>query len=237
MGGGAEIVSRPTHTNTPAARASPPAPTSARPSRDRRPSARSLRDHRLIRRPGQRQLLRLETLRDLVAVQPRHPLITDALADVLREIAGSHPRLLQRAGADREITDQLDMRDPARPDITDQLPLHVPADREVDVQAVPARMPLRRPRIRQRPTAKLTPQPTKELAHISADLLLLKAARTRIVGLCYSRRGTRMSWSRSTGCWQVRQRLAQQRRTGCRSSTAWGSVRPAAGLSGIGARG
>src|SRR5215210_682561 len=38
--------------------------------------------------------------------------------------------------------------------------------------------------------------------------------------------------ARSTGCRQVRQRPAQQRRTGWRSSTACGSVRPAAGLLG-----
>jgi hypothetical protein len=59
----------------------------------------------------------------------------------------------------------------------------------------------------------------------------------RLVLLCYSRRGKRMSWLRSTGWWQVRQRLSQHLRTGWRSSTVWGSVRPAAGLSGIGARG
>ena len=53
-----------------------------------------------------------------------------------------------------------------------------------------------------------------------------------LVGLCYSRRWKSVSWSRSTGWWQVRQRPAQQRRTGCRSSTACGSVRPAAGLLG-----
>src|SRR5438552_15231385 len=40
----------------------------------------------------------------------------------------------------------------------------------------------------------------------------------------------RTSWSRSTGWLQVRQRPAQQRRTGWRSSTACGSVRPAGGF-------
>jgi hypothetical protein len=58
-----------------------------------------------------------------------------------------------------------------------------------------------------------------------------------LVGLCYSRREKSVSWSRSTGWWQVRQRPAQQRRMGCRSSTVCGSVRPAAGLAGIDARG
>ena len=60
------------------------------------------------------------------------------------------PRLLQRARADRQIADQLDVRDPATPDLPDQPLLDVAADREVHVQTVPARMPLRRPRIRQR---------------------------------------------------------------------------------------
>jgi hypothetical protein len=55
---------------------------------------------------------------------------------------------------------------------------------------------------------------------------------SQLVGLCYSRLRKSVSWSRSTGCRQVRQRPAQQRRTGCRSSTACGSVRPAAGLLG-----
>jgi hypothetical protein len=58
--------------------------------------------------------------------------------------------------------------------------------------------------------------------------------RRLLVGLCYSRREKSGSWSRSTGWLQVRQRPAQQRKTGCRSSTAWGSVRPTAGLSGAG---
>ncbi len=58
-----------------------------------------------------------------------------------------------------------------------------------------------------------------------------------LVGLCYSRREKSWSWSRSTGWWQVRQRPAQQRRTGCRSSTVCGSVRPAAGLAGTGVQG
>src|SRR5262249_60502194 len=57
-----------------------------------------------------------------------------------------------------------------------------------------------------------------------------------LVGLCYSRGEKSWSWLRSTGCLQVRQRPAQQRRTGCRSSTACGSVRPAAGLLGRAAR-
>jgi hypothetical protein len=52
----------------------------------------------------------------------------------------------------------------------------------------------------------------------------------RLVGLCWSRRGKRTSWWRSTGWWHVRQWPSQQRRRGCRSSTACGSVRPAAAL-------
>jgi hypothetical protein len=58
-----------------------------------------------------------------------------------------------------------------------------------------------------------------------------------LVGLCYSRREKSSSWPRSTAWLQVRQRPAQQRRTGCKSSTVRGSVRPAAGLAGIGAPG
>jgi hypothetical protein len=55
---------------------------------------------------------------------------------------------------------------------------------------------------------------------------------SHLVGLCYSRLVKSASCSRSTVWWQVRQRPAQHRRTGWRSSTAWGSVRPAAGLLG-----
>jgi hypothetical protein len=58
--------------------------------------------------------------------------------------------------------------------------------------------------------------------------------RAWLVGLCYSRRWKSGSCSRLTGWWQVRQRPVQQRRTGWRSSTACGSVRPAAGDSGAG---
>jgi hypothetical protein len=57
-----------------------------------------------------------------------------------------------------------------------------------------------------------------------------------LIGLCYSRRGKRTSWRRSTGWWQVRQWPSQQRRRGCRSSTACGSVRPAAALLGTSVR-
>jgi hypothetical protein len=60
---------------------------------------------------------------------------------------------------------------------------------------------------------------------------------SRLVGLCYSRRWKSVSWSRSTGWLQVRQRPFQQRRTGCRSSTVCGSVSPAAALLGRAVRG
>ena len=69
---------------------------------------------------------------------------------------------------------------------------------------------------------------------VEVDPLWRRRSAGALVGLCYSRRWKRASWSRSTGWWQVRQRPAQQRRTGCRSSTACGSVRPAAGLAGAG---
>ena len=65
----------------------------------------------------------------------------------------------------------------------------------------------------------------------------LASAAGALIGLCYSRREKSSSWLRSTGWLQVRQRPAQQRRTGCRSSTACGSVRPAAGLLGRAVRG
>ena len=68
------------------------------------------------------------------------------LLDVLGEVARRHPRLLERPRPVRQIADQLDVHEPATPHIPDQPLPHIPADREVDVQAVPARMPLRRPR-------------------------------------------------------------------------------------------
>ena len=86
-------------------------------------------------------------------------LVVKALAHVLGEIARRHTRLLERAGTMRQIADQLDVHDPAAPHVPDQPLAHVPADREVHVQPMPARMPLRCPRIRQRLAAKLVPQP------------------------------------------------------------------------------
>jgi hypothetical protein len=52
----------------------------------------------------------------------------------------------------------------------------VPADREVHVQPVPARMPLRRPRVRQRPATKLAAQATKERANVRPQLQRIPTA-------------------------------------------------------------
>jgi len=67
------------------------------------------------------------------------------------------------------------MRDPATPYLSDHPLPDVTVDREVDVQPVPARMPLRRPRIREPLPAKLTPQPTEELAHVLPNLHRIEA--------------------------------------------------------------
>src|SRR4051794_18286499 len=102
-------------------------------------------------------------------MQARDPFVADALADVLREIAGRHARLLQRTRPDRQVTDQLDVRNPAAPDVSDQPLLDVTADREVHVQAVPTGMPLRCPRVRQRLPAQLPAKAAEELRDIDAQ--------------------------------------------------------------------
>ena len=129
--------------------------------------------------PVSRTSLRLESLRDLVAVQPRHLLLGEVLAHVLRQIAARHARLLERARADREVTDQLDMHDPAPPDLPDQPLTDVAADREVHVQPMTAGMPLRRPRIRDRLAAQLATEAAKELAHVGPQLPGITAALRR----------------------------------------------------------
>src|SRR5918994_6905346 len=68
------------------------------------------------------------------------------------------------------------MRDPAAPDLGDQPLPDVAADREVHVQPVPARMPLRRPRVRQRRAAQLAPQPSEELRYVRPQLAVVEAA-------------------------------------------------------------
>ena len=87
-------------------------------------------------------------------------------------------------------------------------------------------------RIRELPVPE--PRPGWVLIRVKAFGINRSELHTRLVGLCYSRRWKRVSWSRSTSWLQVRQRPAQQRSTGWSSSTACGNVRPAAGLAGAG---
>ena len=95
--------------------ARPPVPNRLRPH-----PFRSQRDHRLLRRSLKRDSLRLEALRDFVAVKARNALVADVLAHVLGEVPGRDPRLLERPRADRQITDQLAVDDPAPPHVLDQ---------------------------------------------------------------------------------------------------------------------
>lgn len=85
---------------------------------------------------------RLEALRDLIPVKPCGPVAVERLARVLAEIPGRTPRLLKRTRPDRKITEQLDMDDPAAPRPLDQATPDEPADREMQMQTMPARMPL-----------------------------------------------------------------------------------------------
>ena len=114
-------------------------------------------------------LRRLEALPDLVAMQPRQPaLVVDIAADVTRQVAGRQPRLGQRAGADRQPVQQLDMHEALAPRLLDQPPRHEAADGEVRVQTVAARMPLRHPHIREPAPAKARPQLAEEPGQVAA---------------------------------------------------------------------
>src|SRR5581483_5680118 len=122
-------------------------------------------------------LRRLESLRHFVAVQAGSaPIIVEALARVLREVRCSDPRLVERPRALRQVADQLDVHDPATPHVPDQPLRYEASDREMDMQPVAARMPLRCPRIRQRRAAQLATQPAEEPRHIAAQLPRITAA-------------------------------------------------------------
>jgi hypothetical protein len=113
-------------------------------------------------------------------MQPRHPLVGHIFGHVLGQVSRRPPCLLQRPRANRKITDQLDVHDPSPPDLADQRLAHVAPNREVDVEAVPARMPLRCPGVRQRLAPKLAPHPLEELGHVRAQLLIIEAAPARV---------------------------------------------------------
>jgi len=90
-------------------------------------------------------------------------------ADIAGEIAGRKARLPKRTRADRQPVEQLDMHKAVAPAALDQLARHEPANREVRVQTVPARMPLRHPHIRKPPLSNPRAQLAKEPAQIAAQ--------------------------------------------------------------------
>jgi hypothetical protein len=71
-----------------------------------------------------------------------------ALCDVLRQVARRSADLLEHPRADRKIADQLDVRASPLPHGFNQAAPHEPPHREVDVQTVPAGMPLGNPQVR-----------------------------------------------------------------------------------------
>jgi len=125
--------------------------------------------------------LRLEALGDLVTVQPRStPGIVDALPDVLAQIPRRDASLFKHPRPDREIADQLDVDVPTAPHAPDQPLRHVPADREMDVQAMPARVPFWDPHVRQRLTVESWPEPLEERGDIGAQPLRIMAPSARV---------------------------------------------------------
>lgn len=79
-------------------------------------------------------------------MQPGRPaLVLDLAADVAAEVARSQARLRPLAGANRQPVEQRDVHEAVPPRALDQPPRNEPPDREVRVQTVPARMPLRHP--------------------------------------------------------------------------------------------
>jgi len=109
-------------------------------------------------------------------VQPRDPLPCEPLAHVGTQVARDRPRLLERARADRKITDQLDEDMAATPHALDHAHRHIATNSEVRVQTMAARMPLRHPQIRDRPPAELAPQPPEELAQLDPQPHWIEAA-------------------------------------------------------------
>jgi hypothetical protein len=109
-----------------------------------------------------------------------HALVAHVLGHVLAQVSRHAPRLLQHAGANWQVAYQLDVHDPAPPEVANQALAHVPTDSEVDVQAMPARMPLRHPEVRQGLAAKLAPQTLEELGNVRAQLRVVEATLARI---------------------------------------------------------
>ena len=164
-------IVRPTAPSRPAGHATPPCSTTTTPALEQRPSAATRSRSPSADGAVTLDLLGLEPLRNVIPMQPhRPPLILRVAPDIPGQMARRQPRLSPRARPDREAAQQLDVHEPAAPRLLDQPPRHVAADREVDVQAVAARVPLRHPRIRDPPLTDTAPNSPEELRDVDAQL-------------------------------------------------------------------
>jgi len=78
------------------------------------------------------------------------------------------------------IAYELDVHEAVPPARADQRLPDVSADREVHVQPVPTRMPLRHPHVRQRVAAERASEPPEERSHVPSKLCRLVAAVPRV---------------------------------------------------------
>ncbi len=132
--------------------------------------------------PGEPNDLRLEALRDLVAVQPGLVVVTvrvQRLGHVLRQVPSRPARLVDRGRAHRQIRQPLDVHEPVTPRVLDHRPGDELTDREVNVQTVPGLVPLRDPQVRER-LAQAVSQGPEERRHVDAQLQRVVATRTPV---------------------------------------------------------
>jgi hypothetical protein len=100
-------------------------------------------------------------------MQPWPSIDVQRFCRVLGQVARGKSSFFERARADRKIPKKLDVNVPTTPHVADKRLLDVTADREMRVEAMTPRMPLRHPEIRNRLAAKLTAKPLEKTTEIN----------------------------------------------------------------------
>src|SRR5262245_63747173 len=91
----------------------------------------------------------------------------EVLAQVLAQVPSRLASLANRARADREVAEQLDVDEAVTPGCLDPLLPNEPADREVGMEAMPARVPLGNPEVR-KGLPKVSAEPTAERRQVGS---------------------------------------------------------------------